>query len=155
VLELTLPRAATAADDSEPGSTRRRPPTLYVLVVPDGDGVKIAWGADEGFLVGLLAKPRPARRGSVLTLAGRRGLTALNQARALGGGFTTLNALLRGASRRALPDAPHAGRSPVVYELSRRETAAGESLELRARVSPQTLQDVAFAFGSPRSDAER
>jgi len=132
-----------------------RPPELFAVFVPDEDGVRIAWGADERFLISLLTER--ARTKASATLAGRPGLGELHQHRILAGGFVSLawleelNAgsldLWRLASGPAKPieRAPHRGESPIVYALSQPSEAW---LHLTTRLGRDTLEDLLFLIGT-------
>lgn len=150
--------------------TQRRPgpPTLFVLCVPEPDGVKLAWGADEHFLaravMPVTAKTAPS------TLAARAGLGALNQQRTLAGGFSSL-AALSGSGSSVLPGlallskllaprgdeqpplvpvavdgAPHRGQSPILYQLTRGEEQS--ALSLSASFGRDSWEDLLFLLAS-------
>jgi hypothetical protein len=155
------PEARPAPPSSPPIAA---PPALapewYAVFVPDEDGVRIACGADERFLLGLLAQPQKGRASS--TLAGRAGLGSLNQHRVLAGGFFSLAALADLEARwfawsgvRPLADgsnaaasgllaAPHAGTTPIVYALSQPSEAW---LHLTTRLERGTLEDLSHWLG--------
>jgi hypothetical protein len=129
---------------------------LFGVFVPDEDGLRIAWGAEERFLISLLAE-RPRAKASA-TLAGRPGLGDLHQHRVLAGGFISLAGLdeLRIASlaglhpgsngfTRAIERAPHRGQSPIVYALSQPSDAW---LHLTARLGRDSLVDLLFSIGT-------
>jgi hypothetical protein len=160
-LEVALANTAPAAlavnfpggePAGEPARRESSPPMLYVVFVPDEDGAKIAWGADESFLVSLLSGVRGQRASS--TLASRAGLGALNERRTLAGGFYSLAAfgsLSRSLVARlgagepslaALRRAPHAGLSPIVYTLSR--PSEEPTLWFSALLGRDTLEDALF-----------
>ncbi len=160
---LPEPPAAAAAQK------RAGPPTLFVLCVPEAGGVKLAWGADEHFLAGVVA-PVTAKT-APNTLAARAGLGALNQQRTLAGGFSSLAALSgtsgtawpgfallpglallsgilspAGAQPLTLPgafeQAPHRGESPILYQLTR--GAERSALTLSASFGRDTWEDLLF-----------
>jgi hypothetical protein len=162
-VSFALPRpersAAAAEAPSEAPAHPAHPsvPTLYVLFVPDPDGVKIAWAADEKFLVSLASNP--ARRPLSATLAARGGLGALHEQRTLMGGFSSLAAIANGnAARLALGAelsstvdvAPHRGLTPILYRVSQQADIA--ALSISASLGLETLQDLMFliADASPR-----
>jgi hypothetical protein len=126
---------------------------LFVLMAPDEDGIKIAWGADEKFLASLLTDPE--RMKATSTLASRPGLALLHERRTLAGGFYSLAALgdpdsrigvslglARGAAARDLEAAPHRGTSPIVYALTRATDDA--PLAFTASLGRETLEDLLF-----------
>ncbi len=135
-------------------------PEWYAVFVPDEDGVRMAWGADERFLISLLGQPTRAHASA--TLAGRAGLGSLNEHRVLGGGFFSLAAIeaarrgslalgsgLGGAGQPAATPspilaAPHRGLTPIVYALSQPSEAW---LHLTARFGRETLEDLSFLLG--------
>jgi hypothetical protein len=158
-----------------PGAAAQKrvgPPTLFVLCVPEPDGVKLAWGADEQFLARVLAPVTPKTAPS--TLAARAGLGALNQQRTLAGGFFSLAALtgtsstvlpgfaplpgfalladilaperpgppLARAALQAVEAAPHRGESPILYQLSRGTEQT--ALTLNASFGRDTWEDLLF-----------
>jgi hypothetical protein len=166
VLEVAFapPAAAGAADgDEAPGANdaagdvaeATRPPELFAVFVPDEDGVRIAWGADERFLISLLSD-RPRSKASA-TLAGRAGLGALHQHRILAGGFVSLAGLEElhamsfevprpgGGRAQRVEQAPHRGQSPIVYALSQPSEAW---LHLTTRLGRESLEDLLFLFGT-------
>ncbi len=124
-------------------------PTLYVLFVPEPDGVKIAWAADEKFLLSLAASA--ARRPLSATLAARGGLGVLHEQRTLMGGFSSLAAFANGNAERlglgaewiaSIDVAPHRGLSPILYRVSQQsETPA---LAISASLGRETLEDLLF-----------
>lgn len=148
------------ADDEAPPSphgaptTAARAPELFMIFVPDDDGVRIAWGADERFLSSLLAQR--ASKASA-TLAGRAGLGALNEHRILAGGFFSLAGLeerstgslehlqLWSGPAKQIARAPHRGVSPIVYALSQPSDAW---LHLTTRIGRDTLEDLLFLIGT-------
>jgi hypothetical protein len=152
------PRAPAIAPAPPPA------PEWYAVFVPDEDGVRIACGADERFLVSLLAQPSSAKASG--TLAGRAGLGSLNQHRILAGGFFSLAGLeemgpgLRGwlGAQGRLEEnanatyagispalaAPHHGATPIVYSLSQPSEAW---LHLMTRLERGTLEDLSFLLG--------
>jgi hypothetical protein len=149
LLEVTF--AAPPESESEApapaGSARPVSPKLFVLFVPEEDGVQIAWGAEEKFLVSLAA--HPARRPASATLAGRAGLGALNLQRTLAAGFASLSAVASGGMglvglgervSSALDVAPHRGLSPIAYRVSQRTDAP--VLEFNASLGRETLEDL-------------
>jgi hypothetical protein len=150
-------RGATAGGESPEPARETSPPTLFVVFAPDeDDGVKIAWGADERFLVSLVSEPRRVDLSS--TLANRAGLGSLHDHRTLAGGFYSLAAfeesnrsslarlgLWRG---KAVADAPHRGLSPIVYALSQPSTS---TLSLTLRLARDTLEDLLFLIAVPPS----
>src|SRR6185436_6049027 len=93
VLEVTFapPRESDAQTPAPAAAARPSPPKLFVLFVPESDGVKIAWGPEEKFVISLAG--HPARRPASATLAGRAGLDSLNEQRTLAAGFSSLAAL--------------------------------------------------------------
>jgi hypothetical protein len=128
-----------------------------VLFVPDPDGVKIAWAADEKFLVSLASSP--ARRPLSATLAARVGLGELHEQRTLIGGFSSLAAFANGNAEllgwgadlaSAVDVAPHRGLSPILYRVSQR--AEIPALSISASLGRETLEDLLFliADASPR-----
>lgn len=154
-LELTLatPRPGLEEQASAPPTGRREslPPTLFVLFVPEPGGLRIAWGADEAFLVSLGGSAASGNASG--TLAGRAGLGSLHAHRCLGGGFSSLLGLGALASHgptaalgRALLDAPHRGLSPIVYRLSPVGDASG--LSLRASLGRDSLEDLFFLLAA-------
>lgn len=170
VLELTLggPPAPSLAitrypeDSPEQEPSPAAPPSapaqheLFAVFVPDEDGVRIAWGADERFLISLLSQPVRAKASA--TLAGRAGLGALNQHRILAGGFFSLAGLAQSSPRslervrlwsggtQPLDSAPHRGVSPIVYALSQPSEAW---LHLTTRLGRDSLEDLLFLLGAP------
>ncbi|MEY2935648.1 MAG: hypothetical protein RL033_6397 [Pseudomonadota bacterium] len=147
-------------------------PTLFVLCVPEPDGVKLAWGADEQFLARVVAPVTPKTAPS--TLAARAGLGALNQQRTLAGGFSSLAALSSGSSPglpglallptfalllgvgelplgapvlQAVEGAPHRGQSPILYQLSRGEQQT--ALTFNASLGRDTWEDLLFLIAKP------
>lgn len=157
-LEITfaVPRSNTAAEtlggDVEAAGRTSRAPTLFALFVPDEDGLKITWGADEKFLVSLVASS--ARPNMSATLAGRAGLGSLHEHRTLAGGFFSLAALeessqttlaelgLWDGHAKVVANAPHRGASPIVYTLS--QSSDARTLQLEARLARETLEDLLF-----------
>lgn len=157
------PAAAEASGDDELGARgagdsaaeATRPPELFAVFVPDEDGVRFAWGADERFLISLLSE-RPRSKGSA-TLAGRAGLGDLHQHRILAGGFFSLAGIedlnaasfahlpLGGGPARPIERAPHRGQSPIVYALSQPSEAW---LHLTARLGRDSLEDLLFMIGT-------
>jgi hypothetical protein len=151
-LELRF-AAEPEADAPRAGRERPRPPTLFIVCVPEPDGVKLAWGADEKFLTGLLAAP--ARKASAGTLAERGGLGALHEQRTLAGGFSSLVAVAgdgTGAqvfgeqAAAALEGTPHRGRSPILYALSQRTDVP--AVAFSARLGRDTLEDLLFLIAN-------
>jgi hypothetical protein len=155
--ELASGDAAESASAALPERAQgRRAPTLFVVFVPDDDGLKIAWGSDERFLVSLVSEA--GRSKGTATLAGRAGLGSLLEHRTLAGGFYSLAALAEikaaaaaeagswNAPAKALLGAPHRGLSPIVYTLSQPPDAT--SLALSASVGRDTLEDLLFLFGA-------
>jgi hypothetical protein len=132
-----------------------RAPELFMIFVPDEDGVRIAWGADERFLSSLLVQR--ARSKASGTLAGRAGLGALNEHRILAGGFFSLAGLeefntgslehlqLWNGPAKQIERAPHRGVSPIVYALSQPSEAW---LHLTTRIGRETLEDLLFLIGT-------
>jgi hypothetical protein len=167
-LEVTFASAPDApavnfpGDESVAAGPRREssPPMLYVVFAPDEDGAKIAWGADESFLVSLLSEARGQRASA--TLASRAGLGSLNERRTLAGGFYSLAALgslgrsvlarFRGGdpSLAALSRAPHAGLSPIVYTLSR--PSEDPTLWFNAALGRDTLEDALFLIAGDAAE---
>jgi hypothetical protein len=154
-LEVTfaVPRAElTERDLASAGPERDAPPTLHVLFAPDEDGVKIAWGADENFLMSLVSEPRSAT--SSTTLASRPGLGSLHEHRTLAGGFYSLAAFEEGSPSSAgslgfwdgqatsVANAPHRGLSPIIYSLSQPSDA--QKLLLTVRLGRGTIEDLFF-----------
>jgi hypothetical protein len=153
-LELTFDRSG--ADGAGPSAPEAEPdpdvaprgvrrPSLLIVVAPDEDGVKIAWGAEEKFLLSLVSQ-RPA---TGTTLASRAGLGTLNERRLLAGGFYSLAAFGHqpdgsgsSAATRWGAAAPHRGLSPIVYCLS--QPSDGRSLLLSANLGRDTLEDLVF-----------
>jgi hypothetical protein len=156
-LAVNFPGDQSAAEVPRQASL---PPTLYVVFVPDEDGAKIAWGADESFLVSLVSEARGQR--AAATLASRAGLGSLNERRTLAGGFYSLAALgsfgrsvvarFRGGdpSLAALSRAPHAGLSPIVYTLSR--PSEDPTLWFNASLGSDTLEDALFLIAGDVSE---
>lgn len=145
------PPAAAAEEPVEASAhaAHSRVPTLYVLFVPDPDGVKVAWAADEKFLVSLASNP--ARRPLSATLAARGGLGVLHEQRTLMGGFSSLAAFANGNAERlglgtelvaAVDVAPHRGLSPILYRVS--QEAEIPALSIRASLGRETLEDLLF-----------
>jgi hypothetical protein len=144
--------SAGGADDAAEAT---RPPELFAVFVPDEDGVRIAWGADERFLISLLSE-RPRSKPSA-TLAGRAGLGELHQHRILAGGFVSLAGIeelnaasldplrLGSAAGKPIERAPHRGQSPIVYALSQPSEAW---LHLTTRLGHDTLEDLLFLIGT-------
>jgi hypothetical protein len=136
-----------------------RPPELFAVFVPDEDGVRIAWGADERFLISLLTESAHSK--ATTTLAARAGLGELHQHRILAGGFVSLAGLeeLNSASpdrvrlgnglARAIERAPHRGQSPIVYALSQPSEAW---LHFTARLGRDTVEDLLFSIGTGRDE---
>jgi hypothetical protein len=130
-------------------------PELFMVFVPDEDGVRIAWGADERFLSSLLVQR--ARSKASATLAGRAGLGTLNEHRILAGGFFSLAGLeefntgslehlqLWNGPAKQIERAPHRGVSPIVYALSQPSEAW---LHLTTRIGRETLEDLLFLIGT-------
>jgi hypothetical protein len=168
VLELTFnaPPAPSLALERYPGdgaaekpTPAERPatakPSLFAVFVPDEDGVRIAWGADERYLISLLAQPARAKASD--TLAGRAGLGALNEHRILAGGFFSLASLeewnphaldqlrLWSGGAKQIESAPHRGVSPIVYALSQPSEAW---LHLTTRLGRDSLEDLLFLIGA-------
>jgi hypothetical protein len=162
VLQVSFPTPEpTAQLSGEPGTivadVGPAPPAAewFVVFVPDEDGLRIAMGADERFLISLVAQPGRAKAST--TLAGRAGLGSLNEHRILAGGFVSLAGLegarsgalaplsswLGSASR--LDGAPHRGMSPIVYALSQPSEAW---LHLTTRLGRDTLEDLLFVIGA-------
>jgi hypothetical protein len=153
-LEITLPDARAAAREGErEGDARADSETaLFVLMAPDEDGIKIAWGADEKFLASLLTDPE--RMKATATLASRPGLALLHERRTLAGGFYSLSALGAPGSRIGgslgvaagaageLESAPHRGASPIVYTLM--QATDDSPLSLSASVGRETIEDLLF-----------
>jgi len=151
--------APRAPDDAAPDEPATRPPELFAVFVPDEDGVRIAWGADERFLISLLTE-RPRAKASA-TLAGRAGLGELHQHRILAGGFVSLAGLeelnessferlrLGHGAAKQIESAPHRGQSPIVYALSQPSEAW---LHLTTRVGRDSLEDLLFLIGTAPED---
>lgn len=147
VLEVTFaqPREPESAAT---GSAHPIAPKLFVLFVPEADGVKIAWGTEEKFLVSLVA--HPARHPASATLAGRAGLGALNEQRTLAGGFSSLAAFATATGLLGLAEgatstvdvAPHRGLSPILYRVL--QPADAPVLAFSASLGPETLVDLLF-----------
>jgi hypothetical protein len=154
------PPAASSSSAGDSVAEATRPPELFAVFVPDEDGVRIAWGADERFLISLLAER--ARSRASATLAGRPGLGELHQHRILAGGFVSLagleeldaasfqGATLAGGGATRIEQAPHRGQSPIVYALSQPSEAW---LHLTARLGRDSLEDLLFLIGT--GSAER
>jgi hypothetical protein len=150
--ELTATDAASAGESAGEAT---QPPELFAVFVPDEDGVRIAWGADERFLISLLTE-RPRSKASA-TLAGRPGLGDLHQHRILAGGFVSLAGLeelnpvslerlrLGNGPAKQIERAPHRGQSPIVYALSQPSEAW---LHLTTRVGRDALEDLLFLIGT-------
>jgi hypothetical protein len=146
-------QSASGAGDS--AAEAMRPPELFAVFVPDEDGVRFAWGADERFLISLLSE-RPRSKNSA-TLAGRAGLGDLHQHRILAGGFFSLAGMeelnaapfdhlrLGGGPARSIERAPHRGQSPIVYALSQPSEAW---LHLTTRLGRDSLEDLLFMIGT-------
>jgi len=120
-----------------------------VLFAPESDGVKVAWAAEEKFLLSLAADP--ARRPLSATLAARAGLGSLREQRTLLGGFSSLAAFASvGAGRFGLGEhaaaavdvAPHRGLSPIVYQVS--QSADAPVLAFSASLGRETWEDLMF-----------
>lgn len=154
-LEVTfaMPRVElTDRDLSSAGAEREAPPTLHVVFAPDEDGVKIAWGADENFLMSLVSEPRSTTLST--TLASRAGLGSLHERRTLAGGFSSLAAFEQGrrfplggpalwdGQAEPVANAPHHGLSPIVYALSQPTDAS--QLLLTVRLARGTIEDLFF-----------
>lgn len=122
--------------------------SLLGVFVPDEDGVRMAFGADERFVSSLLMQP--ARAKASATLAGRAGLGSLNEHRILAGGFVSLAGLeagddhASGVAAKHLDGAPHRGASPIVYTLSQPSEAW---LHFTTRLGRDALEDLLFSFG--------
>jgi len=122
--------------------------SLVAVFVPDEDGVRMAFGADERFVSSLLVQP--ARTKASATLAGRAGLGSLNEHRILAGGFVSLAGLDAGddgvsnAAAKQIGSAPHRGASPIVYTLSQPSEAW---LHFTTRFGRDALEDLLFLFG--------
>jgi hypothetical protein len=149
------PGATSAANTANDAAEATRPPELFAVFVPDEDGVRIAWGADERFLISLLSE-RPRSKKASATLAGRAGLGDLHQHRILAGGFVSLAGIeeLNAASldlrlgigpAKQIERAPHRGQSPIVYALSQPSEAW---LHLTTRLGRDTLEDLLFLIGT-------
>jgi hypothetical protein len=165
VLEVAFAGPSTAlVEDPPEGEPRAREvappaPELFAVFVPDDDGVRIAWGADERFLSSLLVQP--GRTKASATLAARAGLGELNQHRILAGGFFSLAGLeelessplerlglwsgQRNRHAKQIERAPHRGVSPIVYALSQPSEAW---LHLTTRLGRDTIEDLLFLFGT-------
>jgi hypothetical protein len=156
LLELAF---APPQDETDAEAPARAPanvpsaPTLFVLFAPESDGVKIAWAADEKFLLSLAADP--ARRPLSATLAGRAGLGSLHDQRTLLGGFSSLATWASfGAGRFGLDEhaaaavdgAPHRGLSPILYQLS--QSADAPVLALSASLGRETWEDLMFLIAA-------
>jgi hypothetical protein len=167
VLEVTFASASavspsvaspgTAADDI---LVRSAPlPTLFAVFAPDDDGVKVAWGGDEAFLVSVVSQPQTNK--AAATLASRAGLGSLHEQRTLAGGFYSLAALaeLDGSllprigpwERRgkSVAEAPHRGLSPIVYTVS--QPFAATTLSLSASLGRDTVEDLLFLISEGAS----
>jgi hypothetical protein len=169
VLEVTLSTAFTGSPSTAPPGTDPEPyasaraaplPTLFVVFAPDDeDGVKVAWGGDEAFLVTVVSQPQATQASA--TLASRAGLGSLHERRTLAGGFYSLAALaeLDGSllprigpwERRAksVAEAPHRGLSPIVYTVSQHSAAA--TLSLSASLGRDTVEDLLFLISGGAS----
>jgi hypothetical protein len=161
VLEMAFarPKAAKSEepeDDEQANAVAPPPaPELFMVFVPDEDGVRIAWGADERFLSSLLVQRGRSKASG--TLAGRAGLGELNEHRILAGGFFSLAGLeeldvgalerfgLGNGLAKQIAHAPHRGVSPIVYSLSQPSDAW---LHLTTRLGRDTLEDLLFLFGT-------
>jgi hypothetical protein len=160
VLEMAFARPRVASVEESPDgelapAVSAPAPELFMVFVPDEDGVRIAWGADERFLSSLLVQR--GRSKASATLAGRAGLGALNQHRILAGGFFSLAGLeeldvgalerlgLSNGRAKQIAQAPHRGVSPIVYALSQPSDAW---LHLTTRLGRDTLEDLLFLFGT-------
>ncbi|HWO11073.1 MAG TPA: hypothetical protein VNN80_16375 [Polyangiaceae bacterium] len=124
----------------------------YGVFVPDEDGVRMAFGADERFVSSLLVQP--ARPKASTTLAGRAGLGSLHEHRILAGGFVSLagiegntGAEPSSAGAKQLGSAPHRGASPIVYRLSQPSEAW---LQFTTRLGREALDDLLFLFDDAR-----
>lgn len=152
-LEVTFTPPPAEASGDEPSSEaerRQARSTLFFVFAPDEDGVKIAWGADDDFLISLITEP--ARAGLSATLAGRAGLGALNRERSLAGGFYSLAALAEasgahvgnwGARATPLSEAPHRGLSPLVYSVTQAPEAA-QVVSFSVRLPRGAIEDIFF-----------
>jgi len=149
VLEVTFAPQREAEPQVPTDSAHPSAPTLFVLFVPEPDGVKIAWGAEEKFLISLAANP--ARRPATATLAGRPGLGSLNEQRSLLAGFSSLAAFASGGpgqlglgerAASAVDDTPHLGLSPVLYRVAQRADAP--VLAFSASLGRETIEDLLF-----------
>ncbi len=163
VLEVTFANASGVASpgtDAEDMPVRAAPlPTLFAVFAPDDDGVKVAWGGDEAFLVSVVSQPQATQASA--TLASRAGLGSLHEHRTLAGGFYSLAALaeLDGSllprigpwERRgkSVAEAPHRGLSPIVYTVSQRSAAA--TLSLSASLGRDTVEDLLFLISEGAS----
>jgi hypothetical protein len=143
------------AGETPPVAPRAVPPNLSLVgvFVPDEDGVRMAFGADERFVSSLLVQPTRARASA--TLAGRAGLGSLNEHRILAGGFVSLAGLDAGAevsssvAAKSIASAPHRGASPIVYTLSQPSEAW---LHFTTRLGRDALEDLLFLFGDSAKD---
>jgi hypothetical protein len=156
----SLPRDSVILEVSvaaERGPASGAPATpFFLLFVPDGDGLQIAWGGDEAFVVSLLSERQNAPRNSE-TLAGRAALGVLNERRAALGGFYSLAALGSAVSvvqvqwpslgrlAYSVARAPHRGTYPIAYQLVRQSGAS--SLSLSAWLQLPVVEDLLFLLG--------
>jgi hypothetical protein len=146
-----LAAAPEALAEQAPEASGRTPApnaSLFGVFVPDEDGVRLAFGADERFVSSLLVEP--ARAKASATLAGRAGLGSLNEHRILAGGFVSLAGLDVGddgsssVAAKQVASAPHRGASPIVYTLSQPSEAW---LHFTTRLDRDALEDLLFLFG--------
>jgi hypothetical protein len=150
-----LASAPEALAEETPRAAPRAPApneSLVAVFVPDEDGVRLAFGADERFVSALLVQP--ARVKASATLAGRAGLGSLNEHRILAGGFVSLAGLdafdgSSGVDAKPIASAPHRGASPIVYTLSQPSEAW---LHFTTRFGRDALEDLLFLLGDPPKD---
>jgi hypothetical protein len=168
VLEVTFANASPGSPGvASPGTAtenvpvRAAPlPTLFAVFAPDDDdGVKVAWGGDEAFLVSVVSQPQTSKASA--TLASRAGLGSLHEHRTLAGGFYSLAALaeLDGSllprvgpwegRGKSVAEAPHRGLSPIVYTVS--QLSAATTLSLSASLGRDTVEDLLFLISEGAS----
>lgn len=147
--QLAAAPEAIAEDAPPPAPAAPANASWYAVFVPDEDGLRMAFGADERFISSLLAQP--ARVKASTTLAGRAGLGSLNEHRILGGGFVSLAGIAAGEATgsgtpgaKHLDAAPHRGAAPIVYTLSQPSEAW---LHLTMRLGRDALDDLLYLFG--------
>jgi hypothetical protein len=146
---VAVEASASAAPAAVEAATPAPSLSWYGVFVPDEDGVRMAFGADERFVSALLVQPSRPRASA--TLAGRAGLGSLHEHRILAGGFFSLAGLEGSADpepsaggAKQLGSAPHRGGSPIVYSLSQPSEAW---LHFTTRLGRDALDDLLFLFG--------